>query len=81
MKKIILFGLFSILTACSNSYSEINYPNIPNELKSCKFYFINNEQGSNMHVAYCPGATTTTINESEEAPVVTINGKTYSQNK
>ena len=49
-----------LLVGCDASYKEINYPILPEELRDCKFYSIDNGDGYYMKVVRCPHSDTST---------------------
>ena len=51
MKKYLVLLLFVV--GCENSYKEQQFPVLPDELKDCRFFHIQNEQGSYMNVVRC----------------------------
>jgi hypothetical protein len=84
MKKvlIILAGLFILgLTGCDNKYSTMNFPIIPDELKDCKFYNVQNEKGQSVNVVRCPNSATSTTYQvgKTRSTTVVIDGVEYIQ--
>jgi len=92
MIRQVTLGVFAIIgvvmAGCSDaSYTQINFPMVPIELKDCKFYRLTNSSGTGMTIARCPNSTTAVVDgrqmsvtSSSNDPVenkVTINGITY----
>ena len=71
--------LTTLIGGCSNSASEEYYPIKPPELKDCKIYRLNNDNGARITIARCPNSTTTTNYQSGKttASVVVVDGVEY----
>ena len=88
MKKLLL-PLFLVLglTACDpggeTSNIPINTNFLPDDLKDCKFYKINNNDGPNLNIVKCPGSVvsndymTPQGKSSRHDNTITIDGNTY----
>lgn len=61
MKILTLILLTFILFGCNerSTYSEMVFPEVPSELKGCKFYLLRSESGYGIIVSKCKSATTT----------------------
>ena len=72
MKKLIIIAL--LLTGCSNSYREVVFPVLPDELKDCKFFSITNTSGENLQVVRCPNSSVSTsyIRGKTKTDVITM---------
>jgi hypothetical protein len=46
------------LSACSENAKELHFSALPDGLKDCKFYVIQNSEGYEMRVARCPNSQT-----------------------
>ena len=59
MKKLIgiLFAA-GIISGCTNSAKEVIYPVMPPELKDCKIFVLDKEDGRSITVMRCPNSTT-----------------------
>lgn len=63
--KYLIVVLAFVLSACSNSYEPMDFPQMPPELKDCKVYLLSNSGGTQIKVVYCPGKSTTTSTYAE----------------
>lgn len=51
MKKYLVLLLFVV--GCENSYQEHQFPVLPDGLKDCKFFHVQNESGLGINVVRC----------------------------
>ena len=57
----VLFIIMTVLlTACSDSATELNFPAMPRELSDCRVYLVTNASGSIITIVRCPNSQTTT---------------------
>lgn len=80
--KTEIFGLFilaALLTGCTPSATEADYPVRPPELQDCKIYSLINGNGERITIARCPNSTTTANykNGKTSAATITVDGVTY----
>lgn len=77
--KYLLIAALAVLAGCSPSAKVKSYPILPEELKDCKFFRLNDGEGGNITVARCPNSTTTVRqNDKSGTTSVIIDGKEYS---
>lgn len=85
MKKLVLMCAaclcLSLLAGCENSYNTINFPVLPDELKDCKFFHVENSSGAHVCVVRCPNSTTSTTYTAGKMRTtsVVIDGVEYTQ--
>lgn len=80
MKKFAIVLVALALSGCfKNEYSNIKFPEIPEELSDCKFFDIANKDGYRLQVVRCPNSTTTTTYTSgkSQQSVTVIDGVEY----
>lgn len=67
-----------VLSACTPSANEVSYPVLPDELKDCKFFRVDNG-GFPIRVVRCPNSTTSATFQSGKTTktTVVIDGKEY----
>jgi hypothetical protein len=71
---LVMFGVV-MLAACSPSAKEKNFPVLPDELKDCKFYRLEDGVAAAITVARCGNTTTVRRHESKSNPTtITIDG-------
>jgi len=70
MKKILIVLGVVMLAACSPSAKQKYYPVLPDELKDCKFYRLEDGAGVAITVARCGNATA--VRQSDKAGNTTI---------
>ena len=80
--KTIFIGMLvlaTLLTGCTPSATEANYPVRPPELQDCKIYRLTNADGGSITVARCPNSTTTANykNGKTSAATITVDGVAY----
>lgn len=80
MKKIISIILVSIfLLGCEPYAKEVNWPVVPEELKDCKFFVLQDSSGAAIQIVRCPlSDTSVTYKQGKQtANTVTIDGVKY----
>ncbi len=78
--KIAAIGVLFLLGGCENGYKEELFPVIPLELSDCKFYKVQNTNGTSIRVVRCPNSesiSATYQSGKTQMHTVTINGKQY----
>lgn len=80
MNRIIILAALATLAGCQ-PYAEVrNFPVIPDELKDCKFFYLNDKVVSSITVARCPNSTTTVqMQNKARTTSVVIDGKEYTE--
>ena len=69
---LALASVFAIVTvACTPSYKQLDYPVLPEELKDCKIFRINNSAGTFLYVVRCPNSSTSTTFHSGKSTTTT----------
>jgi hypothetical protein len=70
----------ALLTGCEPSATPRNFSVLPEELKDCKFFELNDSGGGRVTVGNCPNSTTTVqMGNKARTTTVLINGKEYIQ--
>ncbi len=73
MNRTLTIVLSVVLAGCSNSYTEVQFPAMPAELKDCKVFRLTNEKGAMINVVRCPNSITTTNRGKPPTTVVIDN--------
>ena len=61
MNKLILLCVLLVITGCTPSASQLDFPVLPDGLKDCKFFYIRDGSGSSITVARCPNSATSVV--------------------
>ena len=73
MYKINAILLLSfILSGCSGSSTELEFPILPTELQDCKFYTISDGKGTNVVVGRCPNSVTSVFDKVKKSVHTTV---------
>jgi len=75
----LVVATVALLTGCEPSAKVRTYPVLPDELKDCKFFYLNGGDGvGSITVGRCPNSTTTVqMNNKARTTTVVIDGKEY----
>ena len=77
MKKILVILGIVMLTACSPSAKQKYYSVLPDELKDCKFFRLEDGNGAAVTVARCGNATTVRQSDKAGTTTITVDGVEY----
>lgn len=71
--------LILLLAGCTNGYKTYSFPILPDDLKDCKFYRVDNEEGESLNIVRCPLSVTSTEYRQGKTrqTTVVIDGDTY----
>jgi hypothetical protein len=61
MNKLILLCVLLTMVGCTPKASQLDFPVLPDGLKDCKFFYLQDGSGTNITVARCPNSTTSVV--------------------
>lgn len=79
MKRLFLIASLALVAGCNQETREVKYEKLPDELRDCKTFYIQDSKLANLYVMRCPNSTTSVQHQSGKQTIrtVTIDGVEY----